>query len=262
MIVFVTHLRRRIWRPFLKSQNQRIMKKVLLSLLVMSLTGFIYAQKTVNDPNAEKRNVTGFHGIDVGGGIDLFLSSGDEAVAVSAGNDEVRDRIKTEVKDGILKIWYEWDRKLRIDWKNKKMKAYVSYKQLDRLHASGGSDVFSDGSIKADKLDMQASGGSDIKISIEVSELNVNASGGSDIIISGIAKNIDIDASGGSDFKGYELQAENCKANASGGSDIFITVNKELSADASGGSDVHYKGTGLIRDIKSSGGGSVKRSSK
>jgi Putative auto-transporter adhesin, head GIN domain len=238
------------------------MKKVLLSLFMLTITGFAYAQKTVNDPNAEKRNVTGFHGIDVGGGIDLYLSSGDEAVAVSAGNEEGRDRIKTEVKDGILKIWYKWDGKLKIDWKNRKLRAYVSYKQLDRLHASGGSDVFSDGSIRSDKLDIQASGGSDIKVNVEVSELKANVSGGSDIIISGSAKNIDIDASGGSDFKGYELQTENCKANAGGGSDIFITVNKELTADASGGSDVHYKGTGLIRDIKSSGGGSVKRSSK
>jgi Putative auto-transporter adhesin, head GIN domain len=238
------------------------MKKVLLSLLILSFTGVIYAQKTVNDPNAEKRNVSGFHGIEVGGGIDLYLSSGEEAVAVSAANDEVRSRIKTEVKDGILRIGYEWDRKLKLDFKNKRMKAYVSYKQLDRLHASGGSDVFSVGSIKTDKLDMQASGGSDITINIDVNELKANASGGSDVIISGSAKSIDIDASGGSDFKGYELQADNCKANASGGSDIFITVNKELIADASGGSDVHYKGTGLIRDIKSSGGGSVKRSSK
>jgi hypothetical protein len=238
------------------------MKKVLLSLFVLGLTGLVYAQKTVNDPNAEKRNITGFHGIDVGGGIDLYLSSGEEAVAVSAGNDEARDRIKTEVKDGILRIWYKWDGKLKIDWKNRKLRAYVSYKQLDRLHASGGSDVFSDGSIKTAELDMHASGGSDIKVSVEVSELKANASGGSDIIISGTAKNIDIDASGGSDFKGYELQTENCKANASGGSDIFITVNKELTVDASGGSDVHYKGTGLIRDIKSNGGGSVKRASK
>jgi len=35
-----------------------------------------------------------------------------------------------------------------------------------------------------------------------------------------------------------------------------------LNVDASGGSDVHYKGTGLIREIKNSGGGSVKKISK
>lgn len=238
------------------------MKRALLSLFVLTLSGFIYAQKTVNDPNAEKRNVNGFSGIHVGGGIDLYLSYGDEAVAVSAGTDEHRDRIKTEVKDGILRIWYEWDRKLKFDWKNRKMKAYVSYKQLNSLHASGGSDVFSDGTIKSDKLNMHASGGSDIAVKIDVNELKAHASGGSDIIVSGSAKNADMDASGGSDIKGYELQTEMCKADASGGSDIFITVNKELIADASGGSDVHYKGTGLIRDIKSSGGSSVKRASK
>ena len=42
------------------------------------------AQKVVNDPNAEKREVKGFHAIEVGGGIDLYLSQGNEAVAVSA----------------------------------------------------------------------------------------------------------------------------------------------------------------------------------
>ncbi len=76
MIVFVIYLGRHFWRLFQKNQNQKIMKKVLLSLFVLSLAGFVYAQKTVNDPNAEKRNVSGFHGIDVGGGIDLYLSYG------------------------------------------------------------------------------------------------------------------------------------------------------------------------------------------
>ena len=57
----------------------------------------------------------------------------------------------------------------------------------------------------------------------------------------------------GSDFSGYSLSVDICNVEASGGSDIYITVNKELSARASGGSDVYYKGSGLIRDIKTSG---------
>ena len=75
-------------------------------------------------------------------------------------------------------------------------------------------------------------------------------------------KGLHIDASGGSDFKGYDFAADICNIEASGGSDVHITVNKELSANASGGSDVYYKGTGLIRDIKTSGGGSIKKVSK
>lgn len=237
------------------------MKKLLFSLLVMGLITAASAQKTINDANAEKRNVSGFHAIEVSGGIDLYLSQGEEAVAVSASKNEYRAKIKTEVKDGVLKIWYEWNSNLRFDWSNHKLKAYVSFKNIDRLEGSGGSDISIDGSIKVAKLVMEVSGGSDFDGKVETGELNIQASGGSDVRISGKTDRLIIDASGGSDFKGYDLASDICNVEASGGSDIQVTVNKELSANASGGSDVYYKGTGLIRDLKTSGS-SIKKVSK
>jgi hypothetical protein len=96
------------------------------------------------------------------------------------------------------------------------------------------------------------SGGSDFGGKVNVNDLKIDASGGSDVDISGAAKDITIDASGGSDFKGYELITDNCTVDASGGSDVYITVNKELNAESSGGSDVHYKGNGLIKNLKTS----------
>jgi len=237
------------------------MKKLLFSLFVLGLITTVSAQKTINDANAEKRNVSGFHAIEVGGGIDLYLSQGEEAVAVSASKNEYRAKIKTEVKGGVLKIWYEWNSNLRFDWSNHKLKAYVSFKDIDRLEGSGGSDISVDGSIKVAKLAMEVSGGSDFDGKVETGELNIQASGGSDVRISGKADRLTIDASGGSDFKGYDLASDICNVEASGGSDIQVTVNKELSANASGGSDVYYKGTGLIRDLKTSGS-SIKKVSK
>ncbi len=199
------------------------MKKLLFSLLVTGLITTVSEQKTINDANAEKRNVSGFHAIEVGGGIDLYLSQGEEAVAVSASKNEYRARIKTEVKNGVLKIWYEWNSNLRFDWSNHKLKAYVSFKDIDRLEGSGGSDISVDGSIKVAKLAMEVSGGSDFDGKVETGELNIQASGGSDVRISGKAD--------------------------------------RLTIDASGGSDVYYKGTGLIRDLKTSGS-SIKKVSK
>jgi len=237
------------------------MKKLLFSLLVTGLITTASAQKTINDANAEKRNVSGFHAIEVGGGIDLYLSQGEEAVAVSASKNEYRAKIKTEVKDGVLKIWYEWNSNLKFDWSNHKLKAYVSFKDIDTLEGSGGSDISVDGSIKVAKLAMEVSGGSDFDGKVETGELNIQASGGSDVRISGKADRLTIDASGGSDFKGYDLASDICNVEASGGSDIQVTVNKELSANASGGSDVYYKGTGMIRDLKTSGS-SIKKVSK
>ena len=139
------------------------MKKLLSLLAVTGLILSASAQKTINDANAQKRNVSGFHAIEVSGGLYLFLSQGDEAVAISASKDEYRDKIIIEVKNGVLKIWFDWKSNVKIDWSNRKLKAYVSFKSLDGLEASGGSDVIVDGAIKATKLNMAISGGSDFK---------------------------------------------------------------------------------------------------
>lgn len=237
------------------------MKKVSLVIAALFFFGTLSAQK-INDVNAEKRNVGGYHAVEVSGGIDLYLSAGEESVAISASETKHRDRIKTEVKNGVLKIWYEYNSNVKIDWGNRKMKAYVSYKTLDKVGAGGGSDVLVYGSIKSSSLRVDVSGGSDFEGKIEANSLTVGASGGSDVRISGTAKQLEIDASGGSDFKGYDLAADICNLQASGGSDVYITINKELIADASGGSDVHYKGAGLIREIKSSGSSSIKKVSR
>ena len=237
------------------------MKKILSLLVLTAVITTVSAQKTINDANAQKRNASGFHAIEVSGGIDLYLSQGDESVAVSASKDEYRDKIITEVKNGVLKIWFDWKSNLKIDWSNRKLKAYVSFKNLDGLEASGGSDVIVDGTIKAPKLDMEISGGSDFKGKVESDDLKINASGGSDVNISGKSAKLTIDASGGSDFSGYDFAADICNVEASGGSDVHVTVNKELTANASGGSDVYYKGSGMIRDLKT-GGGSIKKVGK
>ena len=237
------------------------MKKLFSLLIVAGLITTASAQKTINDANAQKRNVSGFHAIEVSGGIDLYLSQGEEAVAVTAAKTEYRDKIITEVKDGVLKIWFDWKNSSKFEWSNRKMKAYVSFKNIDRLEGSGGSDINVDGSIKVAKLEMEISGGSDFDGKVETSELEIQASGGSDVRISGKATRLAIDASGGSDFKGYDLASDICNVEASGGSDVQVTVNKELSANASGGSDVYYKGTGLIRDLKTSSS-SIKKVSK
>ena len=241
------------------------MKKVISLLSVVLFTTVVFAQKIINDPNAEKRNISGFHAVEVSGGIDLYLSQGDEAVAVSAVETKYRDKITTKVVDGVLKIYYEKeDKHLNIDftWRSRKLKAYVSAKTLDGLNASGGSDIEIEGTFKSDKINLDVSGGSDFQGKLVATNFNAQASGGSDIVISGSAISLTIDVSGGSDFKGADFIAENCNAKANGGSDVSVTVNKELSVDASGGSDVRYRGTGLIREIKNSGGGSVKKISK
>ncbi|MES2774733.1 MAG: head GIN domain-containing protein [Bacteroidota bacterium] len=232
--------------------------------LLLAATAFLInsgqAQKTVYDANAETRNVGSFTSIEVSSAIDLYLSMGSaDAVAVSAKDKEHIASIITEVKNGTLYIGYK--EKGIGNWGAKNMKAYVSVKTLNRLKASGASDVLVDGTIKASDLVIDLSGASDFKGAVSSQNLRLNASGSSDYYITGTATNVKIDVSGSSDIKGFELVTDNCDVHASGSSDVSITVNRQLKAEASGSSDINYKGEPTVKDVKSSGSSDIKKKS-
>jgi hypothetical protein len=235
------------------------MRKTLLFLAAGFLALAANAQKTVvHDQNAQIRPLKGYHGIEVSDAIDLYLSHGDEeTVVVSARDIKWRDRIRTEVVDGILRISLP-----KHGWSmgNLKLKAYVSFTTLDRLTASGASDVFVDGVIAGDQLSISLSGASDFKGAVNVKQLRMDQSGASDAHLTGAVSGLaSIHSSGASNIKGYDLVTESCDVHASGAADIRITVNKELSADLSGSSNVYYKGAGVIRQTHSSGASNIKK---
>jgi hypothetical protein len=235
------------------------MSKIIFStaLLFISIGAFCQ-NKIINDKNAQTRNVSGFHAIKISGGIDLYLTQGNEAVAVSASDVDVRNRIKTEVENGVLKIYLDREG-FHWNWSNLHLKAYISFNTLDNLEASGGSDVFIESAIKSDKLNVHLSGGSDMKAQVNINTLTIVQSGGSDINISGSVSNLSIDASGGSDFHGYDLASDYCNITTSGGSDMRVRANKELNVTASGGSDVYYKGDAVIKKMRTSGSSVISK---
>ena len=239
------------------------MKKFSLFLFASLAAIFSFAQdKIINDPNAEARNVSGFHAIRISHGIDLIIKQGNtEAVAVSASEKEYRDNIKTEVEAGVLKIYF--DTKWYKNWNSngKKLKAYVSFKQLDMLHGSSGSSTTVDGSISTTSLKIDLSSGAGFKGAVEATSVSVDGSSGATAHISGKVQNASLEASSGAGVYGYELVSDKCDADASSGGSIQVSVNKELSAEASGASDVNYKGSGLIRDVKTSGSSSISKRS-
>jgi hypothetical protein len=237
------------------------MKKFFLLLIAAACVASGQAQKTINDPNAEVRNVSGFHAIKISSAIDLLLTqSSTEAVVVSASEPKYRDRIKTEIDNGMLRIYVEQG-----DWKwwknsgNQKLKAYVSFKTLDKLIVSGACDVNVEGVIKSDVLTINLSGASDFDGEVDASTLTFDQSGASDATVWGRADKVKIDVSGASVFKGFNLKTENCSAKAQGASDVKITVNKELEARATGASSIRYSGSAVVTELHSSGASSVSK---
>lgn len=236
------------------------MKKIWFGVLAFLMAFAGMAQETrYNDPNAAVRELSGFTGIKVSTGIELVLSQGNtEAVAVSANNVEDRNKIITEVKDGVLKIYFD-NGPAGTKWKSgRKLKAYVSVVNLHLLHASAGASVKIDGMVKAARLAVELSSGVVLNGTIDADDLKVNQNSGSVVKLNGNARVIDVDVSSGAMFRGYDMVTDKCSIDASSGGNVEITVNKELEAKASSGANVRYKGTGVITKVKTSSGGSIK----
>jgi hypothetical protein len=236
------------------------MKQILAFLFsIISVYAFAQDNAVINDKNAQVRNVSSFSEIKVSGAMDLYLTqSNSEAVAVSASEEKYRDNIKTEVKNGVLNIYFSSEG-FHWNWGNKKLIAYVSFKNINGLEISGASSCKITGTIKLEDLKLKVSGASNFVGKMDINKLNINASGASDAKLSGLAANADINCSGASNLKAYDLIIDDCTAHVSGASDVRITVNKMLTPHASGASSLYYKGNALIKDLHSSGASSIAK---
>jgi len=237
------------------------MKKLLSLVILLSFATLVQAQKIINDPNVVKRTVGSFHGINVGTGIKLVMSEGAaEEVAVSSNKPEYRDKIVTEVENGILKIYYENKLKAINTAKEKKeLRAYVTYKSLDELNANTGAIVQVEGILRAGSFKLKANTGSIVKGAVDVDVLSVDANTGAVVTLAGEAGKFSFDGDLGAVFNGAELKTNSCEVSASTGSGVYITVQKELSVKASTGGFVKYKGNADTKNIKTSTGASVSK---
>lgn len=228
------------------------MKKLILMIVAFSAVLLLQAQEnTFSDNSVEKRTVKPFRSIKVGDGIDLYLFQGtEESVAVSASKDEYMDRLKTEVEDGVLKIYYE--RASLNNWtvsNNKRLKAYVSFKILDKLTATSGSEVIIKGIIKEEVMSLFINSGANFRGSVEVGKLIVEAESGAKIEINGSAKIFFVTASSGAKVEAYLMEAGKADVRSASGAKIQVTAKEEMKLSSSSGGTIYYKGNAKITEL-------------
>ncbi len=232
---------------------------VAFLLLILSSACAQTPKKMVVDGAAEDRKLSGFTSINVTNAFDVYISQGgSDAVGVSANDASATKRIKTYVSGGVLYITFDAKGWSWASWKNNKLKAYITVKDLQKLTVSGACNVSFVDPIISDRLLVSISGASDIKGPIKVNSLKVGASGASNISLSGAATDSDFNISGACSIKSLDLITDNCAVVASGASSIRLTINKYLKANVSGASDIRYKGTVGRFETRTSGASDIK----
>lgn len=220
---------------------------IILLLFCFSLSAF--AQQT------EVRQIGSFRGIKASEAVDVYLKKGDkESIKVEVSGTDLAN-VLTELMGSTLKIHMRDQNFIG----RKTVKVYVTYTRLEKIAASSASNVFSEGVIKADNMEISISSAASVEVSIESESVIVDASSAGNSVLEGKTKSLEIEASSAGDIDAYRLESEKVYARTSSAGSAKINVTKELQAHASSGGSIRYRGNPVKTNTDSSSGGSVKK---
>jgi hypothetical protein len=231
---------------------------IIASLLLVSCnfdfgTGF-GVRGNGNVETAERILNEDFSEIKVSRGMDVYLTQSDNVTLSVEADENLHDIIVTEVKDGVLRITTEEN----ISY-SKSKKVMLSFKDISKITATSGSDVYSTNTFVVDNLELSTTSGSDMELDLNAQTVDCSSTSGSDLRLSGTTNKLIASATSGSDIKAGNLKAKISEARATSGSDITINTSEELYAKATSGADITYYGNPEKVTKKDGVSGSVRK---
>jgi hypothetical protein len=237
----------------------KIANHKILTLLFVATLFSSCAVDMFNRVNGNRNVVTedrstkeDFTKIKVSTGLDLYISQGSKNQITVEADENLQDIIRTEVKDGVLKIYSE-----KNIWRAKARKVYVTVKTLEALTATSGSDAYAKETLKVNDLKISATSGADIHISVNVNTIETTATSGSNIEVSGASNNHISKATSGASIDAYQLRSKNVTVKVTSGANINVHASESIDAKATSGGDIDFKGSPKKVNKKTSSGGSV-----
>ncbi|MEZ4856494.1 MAG: head GIN domain-containing protein [Gelidibacter sp.] len=219
----------------------KVLISCIISLLLFSCNFDINLGPGVKGNNhvvSKNRDLNGnFNEIKISRGLDVYLAQNDTQSLTVEADENLHDLIITKIENGVLEIYADEN----ISYAASK-KVMLNFKNVSKITATSGSDVYSNNTIKAENLELTATSGSDMSLDSVTETLSCNTSSGSNMKLSGKTEKLYAQASSGSDMDAANLSATTSEAKASSGADITVNTSKELYAKTSSGGDITYFG--------------------
>jgi hypothetical protein len=224
--------------------------KTNLSILFIALFLLIIPQLKAQNAsgNVITRDFTvdDFTGIDLSEPMDYLIIQGDKNLVKIETDDNFMDKVKTEVRNGILAV------DTRSLGGASQLKVTIQVKDLRNITISGASTLKSENTLKSADLKIDASGAAEVKLEVNVENLESDLSGAAEIKLSGNAVHHSVKASGAADLKAEDLQTSTTEVHMTGASSAKIEAKDKLSGSISGISDVKYKNKPAVEELSRS----------
>lgn len=236
----------------------KLIKTVALTMFV--LFGLLLSNTlnaSIFDTKKETRNVGDFKEISLAIPAELQLTQGSKNEVIIEADEDLLEKIITEVREGKLVIKFDrWFSYKGFD----KIIVYVTVKDIEKLVLSGSGEIVSKTPIKADDLKLVVTGSGSIIIDdLSANEVGGFISGSGDIRVDGKskAKVLDATVTGSGDFFASNLEFDKADLTITGSGTIKANVINELEATITGSGRIYYKGNPVI-DANITGSGKIR----
>ena len=219
------------------------MKKLVLSLLLISTVGFSQVEKAVG----EFSKVTAFDKIDV------YLIKADANKVVLKGKGT--ENIELVNNNGELKIRMSFGSMFQGD----DVSATVYYNDIEAVEANEGSRIASNEVFKTLNFDIIAKEGSEIQLQLEVERLKVKLLQGSVLKLTGTASNTDILINSGGKMHAKELLTEQTVITANTAGEATINASQFVDAKVRAGGYIQIFGEPKQINQKVIAGGTIEQ---
>lgn len=186
---------------------------------------------------SETRDLPAFHSLDFRGNGKILLSQGESQSVTIRADDNVMDKLRTEVEDGHLQISAE---KWVMDESSVLYDIVVT--DIREISISGMGEIESSDSIRAKRLTLRLSGTGEITLALDAERLMSTISGTGKMRLEGTAEEHDIDIKGVGELHAYDLAVRSTRVVITGAGECKVNVIDDLTVDISGAGSVLYKG--------------------
>ena len=226
------------------------MKKTAIILTAIIATIALNTNAQVS----QERQVGDFSGIHQSTFADVYITAGDRTTVLVKADEDVIDRLITEVDNGILKIRSEGNmRNVKI------FEVHITMKRIELIKNSGSGNIICKGGLPGNDVKITINGSGDLDANLQAKNLELSISGSGDVDLTGVRGDFDLSVSGSGDVEAEELQLENCKISIQGSGDVKLKgATANLIARQNGSGDVNaYALKAVDVEVKNSGSGDI-----
>ncbi len=190
----------------------------------------------------EERTVGDFDSISVRGEGTVYLTQGDEISVVVETDDNIINRVYTEVNDNTLDLSYA-SGPLGLHIRPTKGYIYhITFVDLAAVIVKGPTDVWAD-QVAAENVTLEMIGSGQIVFDdLTADEVSAEVTGEGHISLTGVAATQNVTVTGSGIFNGQNFEGQDVDVRSKGSTQITVWATESLDISLEGKGDLQYYG--------------------